>query len=751
MGYIKLNENVFLHKQELNRLVKFLDEDGFRLWMKNNAISFGLFNLAVDGNFVNGQVTPDAGNTFQIAELLGIDNDLNFIYKQAQSSLQLNGGVVDDNWYWIKYSHQHSPLEQGTVSIDTSGNLTGVSTAFLEVLRGQPNFASKIKFYNQDGSAATNDQEYDVVEVVDNTNAVLAGVFSAESDLKYSVVGTFTTGASPTAGEKEIFQYDNALIEIIQESVANTPPALVDGQEFVLARIKNSAQLVIQDKRTAIYQSKDNYYLRHVDRTTSPLLGIEQVRYSQSQGVQTDNIVKIAWGFRTSNYTIDTNLNRVTYNTGAGGKFKSTDDFTNGDFDGWRLYTDDGKYSIIKSSIKSGSQINLDLDVLDVDSYSDDGGDTLKSQTLTVVPDAEAIVLLFTGTIPNAVSERAFPIRTGWAEVLLPAYDDPTCTYTVTYRYRNNNDYGPPYTMPDDGVLGYLNEDSFDADGAIDVGNETYQTYTGGEITLQLAPTSYKKVISSVITGDLFGYFSRDLDNGSPVINLRVGSNFQNQRINPTQITLTTEHYINLRTLDASEGNSFILDIQADIDLDGQTFQIVQDYVNAGDPGTLILDMSFARYTENAAEKNLLIRCIFDGTNWNATPIIDQYGIQKVFADLPAEGVVVSTGWGFGITELAYQIGGELILHLQISKLVTGTGTTEVATLPDKWASYLNLPLIDAGVEALAYDGGSPYLVRVVGNKIYAYDMSGNVPADGTNLSIVHLRYHLASHLPKLP
>jgi len=107
-------------------------------------------------------------------------------------------------WYWIKIAHQFINEEVGTVSIDVNGNLTGIDTKFTEVLRGAPNFPSKIRLLD----ASYNLLDYEIVEVIDDTTVLLAGVassFTAESTLTYALLGTFTPGHVRTPTDKYPF------------------------------------------------------------------------------------------------------------------------------------------------------------------------------------------------------------------------------------------------------------------------------------------------------------------------------------------------------------------------------------------------------------------------------------------------------------------------------------------------------------------------------------------------------------------
>ncbi len=488
--YLKVSPDLFLESQEVNRLIKSLDSDGFRRLFLKNAISFVLFDNSIEGDFDNFLIQQGTNvGSVKHNEGFAIDEDGLIIYRAATDNIALTN---DNAWYWIKIAHVYSSTELGTVSIDTSGNLVGVGTEFLTVLRGMPNNPVKIAFVG----SSLNTEEYEVNEVISDTNATLSGDFLAESGLAYKVIGAFTPNISVPAGSKEPYQYDSCTFSVVAEVISNTPPALVDGKEFVIARVKrNGAALSIEDKRTRnIYKDKADYTTsNNVKDVANPLIGIEKIVYDHATQTRAENAVAIGWGFDSTNWTIDSNTNKITLNSGAGGKFKTTADFTDGDFDGWRVYDLMGTYSIVKSSSKSGGQINLILSSLDPDNYATPG------QTVTVTPDFESIEIQCS---PDGVGVGQmcrtfhFPInRQAWQgqrEFNLPVFAS-TAGFFIYYRYRNVNTYGEIRSLPADNTHGYTNE------------NAGTTTYASNLITLLQSPSAYslltKDTIQFVIDG----------------------------------------------------------------------------------------------------------------------------------------------------------------------------------------------------------------------------------------------------------
>ena len=190
MSRLKFSENLFLEVNELQRLVKFLADDGYKLAIKSMSKSFGIVENSGNTYF---KVTAKAGtaNTVIINPGIAFTTDVDAIVMENAVEMQiLNTGINR----WLVLSRDVKNIETGTVTINTDGSLSGIGTEFTKVLRGQPNFPTKVKF-----ESTLNSGEYEVVSVVSDTSAILAGSFVNENNLKYSVIGTFTPGFQPLA------------------------------------------------------------------------------------------------------------------------------------------------------------------------------------------------------------------------------------------------------------------------------------------------------------------------------------------------------------------------------------------------------------------------------------------------------------------------------------------------------------------------------------------------------------------------
>lgn len=252
MSKINFNRNIFLEKEELVRFQKFVGVENIATQVLiDNSIKWGIVRTSFDENYVDFKIEAGSNSgTIKIANLSkAVTASKNLIKQEAIDNIEVpdNG-----NWYWVKISHQFSPIEQGTCSINTSGQVTGNNTLFTEILRGQSTEVPvKIKF-SKDG--VVNDGIYEVVDLIDNTHITLiGGAFTTETDLQYFVVGSIPIGETVTAQhEQGIYQYDSCLIELIAQELEDTPPATnyVEDEQFYLARVSRSGSSVtIQDKR----------------------------------------------------------------------------------------------------------------------------------------------------------------------------------------------------------------------------------------------------------------------------------------------------------------------------------------------------------------------------------------------------------------------------------------------------------------------------------------------------------------------
>lgn len=583
MSYLKFSSNQFLEKQELDRLWKFIYNDGFRKHLLDNTYSYGIIREKEDINFNNFKVKEGTNNgTIQITRpSYALDEGGNLIFKQVEDNIDIPD---DNNWYWVKISHKFSPEEQGTIDIDVNGNITGTDTEFTKILRGGANVPSVVAFTN----SSNNIQEYEVLEVIDDENAILSGVsgaFTAESGLKYKIVGSFTPDYVPSTAQKDIFQYDSAILELIEENPQGTQdspnvPTKELNYEFFIARVNREAStLVIQDKRNEFWRYKADYELNKDITSDNPLVGVEAVKWDSQYSTRVRNIVEIGWGFRTNTFTWNASLNKISISNGIGGRYKGVSDFNNNDFNGWRIYFTDGSYSLINSSQTNGSQIDLILDNFDPNKVTN--GDDL-----TVVPDVEQIELYVQDAYDSADSDFVNDTYTfniehafGKLHLLVPETNDGFFTYSLQYRYKNFGQYSE-WEFFNDST--YLDENQFDEYGFLK--NNFSYTQTGSRINLYSHPNSYYQRINAVDTGDRFGVNEITLSSNNSVRDFIVGQDVTYQIINGDNISLSGDQILNLSTEGAQELNNFTFDFRGLLNFNGNNVLFTQDYDGNGSP-----------------------------------------------------------------------------------------------------------------------------------------------------------------------
>lgn len=673
MSDFKFSHDLFLEKEELDRLKKFLRDDGFKSDLLANSDSFGLIrkeNTSISNVFDNALVEEDATLTIKIKEITALDNTGKLIYSPALSAIAV---PADNQWYWVKIAHTYTTEELGTFTVDSSGNLvcTSNDAELRTILRGQPNYASRISFTN----ATNNTLEYDVLEVIDDQNAILQGDFTNESDLKIAVVGTFTPGYVPLTSEKYPFQYDSCTVTLVQNS-SNFEPVHTAGVEFFIARVKNNGvTLYIEDKRNEIWKVDSNFFLKYMDRFGNPLIGVEEITFDDSLSPKESNIVNIAWGFRSSSFSVNAKLNTVTLSAGLGGKYKDITDVVDEAFNNWRLYVETGEYFRVLSNFTVGGSIVLQMEQMDANRFfSDTNSTVLISQQLLLVPDVEEIEI-FCKPDPAAsntidVRKFCFPINTDVAKIKLNVYAATGTLYNIGYRYKMVKEYGPILILPSDPV-GFYNENQFDPSG--DISSSPVQTpyvsdANNGFIPLILHPDAYFNFKERIDLGDLAGVEYIELANANQVVQLYVGANREYIVFSQTPFTLSQDLYINLnKTLDDNTtlikgGNHFKLNFASTITCGAFKIYVVEDYVSPSNFTSLAeLDQDNFDYIAtiqlSGSTNGFALNCIYDIDNlmW----VVDTANDVATVTDISEINSVLNDDWKeFTITAITQAAGG---------------------------------------------------------------------------------------------
>lgn len=614
MSKIKINDNLFLGKQELDRLYSFLyDGIGSPKNIFNSLIySSGIFkSLNKDSQFKNYKVISgtNPGTIRLEQDSYAIDNNGNIIYKKAEDNIKIPN---DGKWYWVKIKHKYSPLEVGTISVDISGNITGLNTRFLEVLRGT-NQPVKVRFEG----TLNNFESYEVLEVINNTNAKLSGAFVAESNLKLIIVGSFTDGFVVPEAYKDIYQYDSCIdftinSGIVIESSINEPPTKSTGLDFFIARVRcTNNNIVIQDKRVEIVKLSADNEVSFVEKGDNPLMGVESIQWQTASTPKFKNLITIGWGFRTKNWTIESSLRRLTLSSGQGGKYKSTADFEDGDFDNWRVQTSLGKKYKILQSFKQGNQINLTLDSLDIIDF-------VENEEVVIIPDVEEVGFRIESLdYPILNKDYYFAARECKAvlEVENPTLSENT-EITIYYTYKTLNEYSDFNLIPNDGLYGYYNENSFEDNGELKL-IPTREVYFDGIFSLKPDPNNFIFLLSRIDLGDKIGVtLLENLTN--QIYNLVVGTDKNYIYLyNANTLEITDNIKFNL-PLNAREGNNFVIHIeipQGVIFREGASLQIVEGYNT--DNQRLLKDIKIGDFWEGQnREGGIRFDLKFTGKNW---------------------------------------------------------------------------------------------------------------------------------------
>lgn len=256
MSKLNLTRKTFLEKEELNRFQDMLEDSSVKSAILGNTTSWGIIRDEFETEDLNFKVENGTNSgTIKISKAVSkaIGSD-GLVIRQPEIN---NITVTDDSlWYWVKISHKYRRWENGEVNLSNAGDLSGIGTSFLEVLRGQTTkVPTKVRFLKENGSSVINSGVYEVVVVGSNISAVLSSSvgFTAETGLKMVVVGATPISEVVTDEQLEgLYKYDDCKIEFIAETEVGVMPTVgyTPDTQFYIARVKNTAGTVtIEDKR----------------------------------------------------------------------------------------------------------------------------------------------------------------------------------------------------------------------------------------------------------------------------------------------------------------------------------------------------------------------------------------------------------------------------------------------------------------------------------------------------------------------
>lgn len=443
MSRLKFSSNLFLEVNELQRFNKFLEEDGWKRAMKAISKNFGIVENASNSYF---KVTARSGSNSVIVINAGIAFDSNMDAIVMTDDLELSVGNTGSN-RWVILSRAVTNEEQGTVSINSDGSLSGIGTEFTKVLRGQPNFPVKVKF-----NSTSNNGEYEVVSVTSDTSALLSGSFVNQSNIKYSVVGTFTPGFQPTEDNKMIYEYDSYNIEVVD---SEDRPA-VSEDEFILAMISfdASGSMNVSDERIRYMFNNPYTQSDESDNSTDPLVSLLStgvvggIHAVGSAAAEFELIME--HGYTVTRHELLTTSTSNTFNIISGqSNFLGTGNIPDGMFRGWLLVNRANmKYALIDDN----SNKSLYISNLDTSIILDSGNDFI------IVPNCNEIE--YEVTVSNNVDRPNIPFyfrSSIWnlytrakVHAFYPSNDvenfDNQVTITIKYRLMDNSGKQQPFS-----------------------------------------------------------------------------------------------------------------------------------------------------------------------------------------------------------------------------------------------------------------------------------------------------------------
>lgn len=436
MSRLKFSSNLFLEVNELQRFNKFLEEDGWKRAMKAISKNFGIVENASNSYF---KVTARSGSNSVIVINAGIAFDSNMDAIVMTDDLELSVGNTGSN-RWVVLSRAVTNEEQGTVSINSDGSLSGIGTEFTKVLRGQPNFPVKVKF-----NSTSNNGEYEVVSVTSDTSALLSGSFINQSNIKYSVVGTFTPGFQPTEDNKMIYEYDSYNIEVVD---SEDRPA-VSEDEFILAMISfdASGSMNVSDERIRYMFNNPYTQSDESDNSTDPLVSLLStgvvggIHAVGSAAAEFELIME--HGYTVTKHELLTTSTSNTFNIISGqSNFLGTGNIPDGMFRGWLLVNRANmKYALIDDN----SNKSLYISNIDTSIILDSGNDFI------IVPNCNEIE--YEVTVSNNIDRPNIPFyfrSSIWnlytrakVHAFYPSNDvenfDNQITITIKYRLMDNS------------------------------------------------------------------------------------------------------------------------------------------------------------------------------------------------------------------------------------------------------------------------------------------------------------------------
>lgn len=250
MGRLNLNDNLFIGTQELKTFQDNILQ--FKTLLGYLTSTYGFVDLKDKSRYSEGEnscwkVTSTTGGAFSISTpsyAFAYPNKL-IAWTNSSRIIQVPSSF-NNKTFWVKIKYAEDSFEQGTLSVDAQGNVTGTNTKFLDRLRGEPNFASVIELFAYDSTSNTwiSQGQWSVESVSTNTACVINTINATPNttiSYLYKVVGTFPLGTVVTTAMKFPLIYDSCEVELVEETTENQAPneavMMISNEEFYIARV----------------------------------------------------------------------------------------------------------------------------------------------------------------------------------------------------------------------------------------------------------------------------------------------------------------------------------------------------------------------------------------------------------------------------------------------------------------------------------------------------------------------------------
>lgn len=288
MNKINIHRNTFLEKEELNRMIGFLNDNPLIKGILSSSVSYGLVS---PGGRPGAAFRVSESTTFGTVNMTGgYVIDLNLVGYKVDNQVDFpipNDGV----YYWLKVGPATHNWEPGYVQIDTSGKVSG-TVDFSGIVRGQSNVATALRFVKEDGSEPKNNAVYQVVDIINSNNLVLSSgyPFQAESQLKVIILGSVPMGRRFTDEQLEgLYTYETYQLSLVPEPAIGIEPSK-EANEYFIARLRNNNGVItILDERVEFWSlgggGGSEYILTIAPTPADATVSINGVKGNSASGV----------------------------------------------------------------------------------------------------------------------------------------------------------------------------------------------------------------------------------------------------------------------------------------------------------------------------------------------------------------------------------------------------------------------------------------------------------------------------------